>query len=162
MTKTCFQCYKKYETYFSNQKYCSKLCWCYSIRKIQFTKSGYKKVSTGAACTGDNRIFEHRLVMEKHLGRKLKPFPKEIVHHINGDKLDNRIENLEVISQSKHATNHFTKTDWSKYKVPKPKYIGRKIPKNLNCLIKNCPSEVISNSLCRRHYNSWSWFIHHH
>ena len=53
-------------------------------------------------------IYHHRIVMENHIGRILTT--NEVVHHINGNKKDNRIENLELMTNSEHVKHHSKKT----------------------------------------------------
>lgn len=62
--------------------------------------SGYLEITRGK-----NRFKSvHRVVMEKHLGRKLKK--DEVVHHIDGDKTNNEITNLKVMNRKEHNKLH--------------------------------------------------------
>ncbi len=107
----------------NNKKFCSKQC----LKKYQkeqtskrvvdwVKKNGSPAFKGGIGITNDgyvwvrvdgrfqNQVKLHRYLMEVKLGRRLKS--NEIVHHINEDKFDNRIENLEILSISEHNRKH--------------------------------------------------------
>lgn len=47
---------------------------------------------------------EHRLIVEKQIGRELHTW--EIIHHINQNRLDNRIDNLQIVTMAEHRKLH--------------------------------------------------------
>lgn len=71
----------------------------------QIMRMGYQAIRmTDHPDANNGYVFVHRLIAEAKIGRYLKPW--ENAHHINGNKLDNRPENIKVISNTDHGLTH--------------------------------------------------------
>jgi HNH endonuclease len=67
--------------------------------KGSITPNGYRRIT----CKDRRKRFEHVMVWEKHWG----PVPQgSEIHHVNGNKLDNRIENLQLVTRLEHKRLH--------------------------------------------------------
>jgi hypothetical protein len=99
--RKCIKCGKEYWSRPTDdrrgyiKKYCSRKCYHPTKRGNAISYDGYLVI---------NGVKVHRILMEKYLGRKL--LSTEIVHHINGNKFDNRLENLQIVSRSLHNKIH--------------------------------------------------------
>lgn len=78
----------------------------FNVTGRKFSKKGYVLLCVKNHPNGDinGYVFEHRLMMEIGLNRLLQR--DEVVHHVNGIKHDNRIENLQLMKNGEHTTLH--------------------------------------------------------
>src|ERR1035437_11138416 len=112
----CIQCGSKYKPTRQNQKYCSLKCVGVSQKKYfsipQCLKESHRKIDKALGYVRVYRpdhpmantwgyAYEHRLVIESNIGRFLNK--DEHVHHINGVRWDNSLENLKILSASEHG-----------------------------------------------------------
>jgi len=74
----------------------------YIVVYVKKTHPYYPMAANSHAAGG--YILEHRLVMATHLGRCLKPF--EVVHHVDGNKQNNQIQNLKLTVRQKHGLSY--------------------------------------------------------
>lgn len=102
----CLNCGKTF--YATRGKFCSQECACeyrsknYKDHKT-YSENGYLvKYEKGYNKKGNVKV--HRAIMEEHLGRKLSP--DEVVHHIDGNKKNNDISNLKVMTRGEHSRLH--------------------------------------------------------
>mgnify|MGYP006921464089 CR=1 FL=1 len=124
----CKECGKKIKTYPSRigrKKYCSPKCrgknnpkkfknghkWVGKLRVEKRKSNKYIEIYSPHHPYKNirNAVLEHRLVVEKFIGRFL--LPNEVVHHKNGNKKDNRIKNLEVFLSNTNHIKHEYKTN---------------------------------------------------
>jgi hypothetical protein len=79
--------------------FCSSSCYADHRRRGSVDAKGYVVSSRNGKFTK-----EHRRVVEAHIGRPL--LTHEDVHHVDGDKSNNSIENLQVIDHREHSLQH--------------------------------------------------------
>jgi len=86
----------------------------------------------GKTYIGNRYVYEHRLIMERKLGRLLEP--DEVIHHLNGDKLDNREDNLQLLTRGVHTSGHAPTPEFVSFLCD---YCGGQVSRRKNKYQKN-------------------------
>lgn len=109
-----------------NVRFCSRECHEQDYKKITYKKrtDGYIQI------TGNGlNILEHRYVMTQYLGREIHKW--EHVHHKNGDRSDNNLDNLELLTIREHGKLHSRERDLSTW---------------TDCICKQCKTTFVRRS----------------
>ena len=103
----------------AGKRFCSSKCYG-EYRKINYSGNNHNSWKGGITYSNGYRyiyspnnpnanhvgyVMEHRLVMEDKIGRFLD-LKNEVVHHINKNRKDNRIENLVLMTRAEHLKHH--------------------------------------------------------
>lgn len=145
----CYFCKKEFIDWEANRPckrvFCSRKC----KGSFMKTQTGQQAIHWKNARTNHNGGYfiitreckpqlEHRFVMEEFLGRKLSK--NEHIHHLNGNKKDNKLENLILLTNSEHKRLHLMGNKHAQRYFPQ-KYINCKLSEAWEKgLIKPCQS----------------------
>jgi len=132
----CKQCSMSFIPCKPTSQYCSRLCANRGVSKRTAVARGnlLRGRGNGRSYRKRNGRHEHRIIAEQIIGRSLST--KEVVHHIDGNKLNNHPGNIAVlVNQGEHARRHHRKY-----------YI---------CQKAGCSRTHVARAMCRYHYNIW-------
>lgn len=103
--KVCGKEFSRYKDTNHANKYCSRECY-YKGRIERHKDFSLARIDRGYKLIYVNGypVKNHIYIMEQYLGRKLNP--NEVVHHKNFNPLDNRIENLQLMTRAEHTGLH--------------------------------------------------------
>lgn len=110
--RECLKCGNPFRPLRASSRYCSRPCaWANNgkhqtrLSEVWWTnQKGYIEGRVTDQGT-TRRVKKHRLIMEKHLGRRLEAW--EDVHHKDEVKTNNEIDNLQIKSHGEHTRDHF-------------------------------------------------------
>lgn len=112
----CGNQYKTKKSHLQRRKTCSKACFKEHLSGItgssapawkggiHQTTQGYLVQLVSKSKGQGHHVLQHRLVMERHLRRKLKG--NEQIHHIDGNRQNNDISNLKLVDRLEHLRFH--------------------------------------------------------